>query len=163
MTSEEKAFEGIFSEDCDIMNGNIFIAGKHSIRPNEYEKMIKAFFGYLPDLDDMEERNYTAANFTSSCVTHCVRFDFDSFANTNNDINVSIAEHPTEPSPPGTLVTGKYSLHLFRGLHALYQPDAYYFCKARTTFDGEIVTTLALAVVADNVIVYYGDLTNMYP
>lgn len=155
----EKANTGILSEDCDNMNGNIFIAGKHSISLEEYNEMIFAFFGTIPHT--LEQRVFTPADFQKSCIANCVRFEFNPFLANNSDINVAIAPHG--PIQTGYSVTGKYSLHLFRALQNLHQPDEYLFCKARTLYQGQIVVTLALAVVSNGVIVYYGDLTNMYP
>lgn len=160
LTFSNEAFNGILAEECDTMDTNIFIAGKHSITKDEYEEMITDFFGNINTACHVE----TPADLivTGSCMTHFVGFVFGHFQPNNLDIAVEVVNAPI-PHSLAYPIIGKYSIHLFRALKHLYPGADFHFSKARTIYQKKIVVTLTVKVVQGTTVKYYGDLTNMYP
>ncbi|MEO5644375.1 MAG: hypothetical protein ABIQ40_03835 [Bacteroidia bacterium] len=160
LESTNEAFNGILTEECDNIESNIFIAGKHSISQPDYEEMISDFFGNITT--PCHVRTASSLDVTGSCVTNYIGFVFGHFKPDNGDILVAVVNGPI-PTTELYPVIGKYSIHLFRALKYLYPGSEFHFSKARTIFMKRIVVTLTVKVVIGTTVKYYGDLTNMYP
>jgi hypothetical protein len=150
-----------FTNECDNMVRNVYYASVHFISKDDYEDMIRNFYGSFPVtpvLKTKDDIGYDADGV--SCDTHYIQFECDDAVQNHYDVELSPQDLPGAGEQLTNPVAGEYSVQFFRGLEYLFPDGAFYFSKARTP-KGEF--TLVILVKVNNKPIYYGDLTNMFP
>jgi hypothetical protein len=136
--------------DCGNTTCQGYWVGLHRITSLEYVEMVSRFFQGR----EVDPKSYPAdwIDFENIPCTSVIRYVADE-TNVLNNNEVDVHEEPG--------LTGKYSVGLFRGIIQLFHPHEFHFSKA---VDSEGNLTVAFyATNADNVPVYFGDLSSLYP
>jgi hypothetical protein len=144
-------------QHCDSELCQGYVVCFHEITQADQERMVRRFFnGNFPDYAEVIASSLDLNN------SDCTQQDFVYFQGdeTNRDRNQLDPSDIVVEIQRKAHIMGKYSLTLFKGIYKFFNPDYIYFSKAITD-DWEY--TLVFKVKKDNEIVYYGDLSGVYP
>ncbi len=159
-----------FGFDCMKDDVNAFYVGVHAISINTYERMIKNFDDTSGGIGT-QFKNFPSSNLNVTGFGCNDYIEYNTGPNPNSTIilsKIDILDDESIPLDMDKFAIGKYSIHFFRGLQKYFpipaststQEQIYRFTKAKNDAG---VETLVLQVLNDNVAVYHGDLTHMFP
>lgn len=144
---DELTYPGL---DCQITNTNIYYVGVHAITKNEFDELIRAYFS----------RTYKEPVTIPIDVSKSSCYDYIEWDNRNTNIDNTDLIVQLKASK---IITGKYSVHFFRGLGKLF-PSAYAFQFSKAYNNIVKADTVVIRVIdAGKNPLYHGDLTHMYP
>jgi len=127
----------------------------HEISQTDYESMVTQFFGNLQPAVSIlaADLDPTGLNCDSIIYFHGDETNKTSNILDTTDVWVEITYG----------FVGNYSITLFKGLIALFQPDYFYFSKAISSRTNKYTLTFYLTRSGSADPVYFGDLSDVYP
>ena len=150
--------------DCNDNSSNLQIATNHKITTAEHDAMVSSFFGdENPGPLDLF-MNDPRINLALDCQYYGIKMAFDPTDTTGNqDIKISM-DRLSSLSAPHSDYFVMFSIHLFKGLKIGKAVTKLELRKGYRDEGGLNVATIALRGFNNlGVVVYNGDLTNMYP
>ncbi len=141
--------EAFLDSSCTDFNANIAIAARHAITEAQYDELVKKRFGFT----NVQHKTYTPQDLGISpavdCKKFCISYSSD-YSNSNSDIKISIEPYQQD---------NRYSVQLFLGVLHLFNVDRFEFTKGGDWVDELVI----FRVIHNNVIVYRGDISTIFP
>jgi hypothetical protein len=147
------------NDNCDNPLYWGYYANLHQITEADYNAGVDAFFaGGQGDIPAAVDMRAITLDTEENCITHHIQYYMDAAdITTNNEILVHVK--PIPPLLPHS--TGRYSLALFRGIKAIFNPDKFHFSKSIGNTGAPTLAFYATGV--DNIPLYFGDLSGLFP
>lgn len=149
-------FDCTDDQNCTDTYCRGYLVGFHQISEGDFNNMVCGYFGVSLS-HKPKAISINAADLIPSADDACKSqyIEFKS-AETNPDDNDDV----TVARVHG-IIQGNYSMAYFKGIDYLFKPDLYWFSKGICPATNK--GTMVMYATRDGEVVYYGDLSDVYP